>query len=347
MSAEKVLVAGGCGFIGSCFVRTLHERFPEVEIVNLDILTYAGNPENLEEIANSPRYRWVRGDVRQTDSVDPLMAGADWIVHFAAESHVDRSTSERAGAFVDTNVYGTFTLLDSMRRLAPEARYLQIGTDEVYGDIPAPQLPDEEAMLAPSSPYSASKAGADHLALSFARTHELDVMVSRCTNNYGPYQYPEKLIPLFITNALDSLPLPLYDGGGQIRDWLRVEDHCEALLLLLEAGTRGEIYNVGANQAPERTNLEMTEMILGVTGASPSLVEHRHGLRPGHDQRYAVSTQKIRQLGWSPRAEIERGVEDTVRWYADHRDWWENIKSGAYREFYEAHYGRPAGQGEA
>ena len=345
MSARKVLVTGACGFIGSCFVRTLHERDPEVEIVNLDILTYAGNPENLGDVANSPRYTWVRGDVREAEAVDPLIEGADWIVHFAAESHVDRSTTGRAGAFVDTNVYGTFTLLDAMRRLAPGARYLQIGTDEVYGDVAAPELPDEQAMLSPSSPYSASKAGADHVALSFARTHDLDVMVSRCTNNYGPYQYPEKLIPLFITNALDGLPLPLYDGGGQIRDRLRVEDHCEALLLLLEQGIRGEIYNVGANQDPERSNLEITRMILAATDASPTLIEDRHGLRPGHDQRYAVSTGKLRALGWSPRAEIERGIEETVRWYADNRDWWVQIKSGAYREFYESHYGRPAGQG--
>ncbi len=343
MSAKKVLITGGCGFIGSCFIRILHERHPELEIANLDILTYAGNPENLEEVQDSPRYTWVRGDVRDPAAVDPLMADVDWVVHFAAESHVDRSTGGKAGAFVDTNVYGTFTLLDAMRRISPGARFLQVGTDEVYGDIAAPGMPDEESTLLPSSPYSASKAGADHLALSFSRTHELDVMVSRCTNNYGPYQYPEKMIPLFITNALDSIALPLYDGGGQIRDWLRVEDHCEALLLLLEKGEAGEVYNVGANQDPERSNLEITEMILSATGAPGSLIEHRHGLRPGHDQRYAVATGKIRALGWSPRADISAGISETIRWYKDRRDWWEPIKSGAYREFYEAHYGRSAG----
>jgi dTDP-glucose 4,6-dehydratase len=336
-----VLVTGGCGFIGSCFIRLLHQRDPGVQIVNLDLLTYAGNPENLESLEGSTRYEWVRDDVRSEEAVDRLVPGVDWVVHFAAESHVDRSTTSKAGAFVDTNVYGTFVLLEAMRRLSPGARFLQIGTDEVYGDVAAPGMPDEGSLLCPSSPYSASKAGADHVALSFARTHGLDVMVSRCTNNYGPFQYPEKLIPLFITNALDSLALPLYDGGGQVRDWLRVEDHCEALLLLLEKGETGEIYNVGANQNPERSNLAITEMILAETGASPSLIEHRHGLRPGHDQRYAVSTEKIRSLGWTPRAGIEDGIAETVRWYAEHRDWWGKIKSGEYREYYEAHYGRP------
>ncbi len=341
MTSRKVLVTGGCGFIGSCFIRLLHQRDPGVQIVNLDLLTYAGNPENLENLEGSTRYEWVRDDVRSEEAVDRLVPGVDWVVHFAAESHVDRSTTSKAGAFVDTNVYGTFVLLEAMRRLSPGARFLQIGTDEVYGDVAAPGMPDEGSLLCPSSPYSASKAGADHVALSFARTHGLDVMVSRCTNNYGPFQYPEKLIPLFITNALDSLALPLYDGGGQVRDWLRVEDHCEALLLLLEKGEAGEIYNVGANQNPERSNLAITEMILTETGASPSLIEHRHGLRPGHDQRYAVSTEKIRSLGWTPQAGIEDGIAETVRWYAEHRDWWGKIKSGEYREYYEAHYGRP------
>ena len=340
MTSRKVLVTGGCGFIGSCFIRLLHQRDPTAQVVNLDLLTYAGNPENLASLEDSPRYTWVRDDVRNEEAVDRLVEGIDWLVHFAAESHVDRSTASKAGAFVDTNVYGTFVLLDAMRRLSPGARFLQIGTDEVYGDVAAPGMPHEGSLLRPSSPYSASKAGADHVALAFARTHDLDVMVSRCTNNYGPYQYPEKLIPLFITNALDSLALPLYDGGGQVRDWLRVEDHCEALLLLLEKGEAGEIYNVGANQDPERNNLAITEMILAETGASSSLIEHRHGLRPGHDQRYAVATDKIRGLGWTPRVGIEDGIAETVRWYAENRDWWERLKSGEYRAYYQAHYGR-------
>lgn len=348
MTDRRVLVTGGCGFIGSCFVRRLLERDPNVRVTNLDLLTYAGNPANLASVEDSSRYRFVHGDVRDPETVTALVGEADQIVHFAAESHVDRSTSEKAGAFIETNVYGTFVLLEAMRLTRPGARFLQIGTDEVYGDVAAPASPDETAMLAPSSPYSASKAGADHLALSFARTHGLDVMVSRCTNNYGPYQYPEKLIPLFVTNALDDEPLPLYDGGTQIRDWLRVEDHCEALLLLLATGLPGEIYNVGANQEPERTNAEVTEMILSCTGKPDSLVEHRHGLRPGHDQRYAVATDKLRALGWSPQAGLEAGIEQTVRWYAENRDWWEPLKSGEYRRFYEAHYGRRgAGEGAA
>jgi len=340
VTARRVLVTGGCGFIGSCFIRTLLDRDPAVQVTNLDLLTYAGNPANLATIDQSPRYRFVHGDVRDPVCVAPLVGEADQIVHFAAESHVDRSTDEKAGAFIETNVYGTFVLLEAMRLKRPGARFLQIGTDEVYGDVEAPLAPDEGAILAPSSPYSASKAGADHLALSFWRTHGLDVIVSRCTNNYGPYQYPEKLIPLFVTNALDDEPLPLYDGGTQIRDWLRVEDHCSALLLVLERGEAGQIYNIGANQDPERTNAEVTAMILECTGKPDTLIEHRHGLRPGHDQRYAVATDKIRALGWSPRVDLAEGIERTVRWYADHRDWWQPIKSGEFRRFYRAHYGR-------
>jgi dTDP-glucose 4,6-dehydratase len=339
MSARRVLVTGGCGFIGSCFIRRLMELDEEVRITNLDRLTYAGNPKNLASIEDSPRYRFVKGDIRDEEVVTELVAEADWIVNFAAESHVDRSTTEKAGAFIETNVYGAFVMLEAMRLHRPDARFLQIGTDEVYGDVEAPALPDEQAMLAPSSPYSASKAGADNVALAFHRTHELDVVVSRCTNNYGPYQYPEKLIPLFITNALDDLELPLYDGGTQIRDWLRVEDHCDALLLILDQGESGEIYNIGANQDPEVDNARITQMILECTDKPADLIRPVEGLRPGHDQRYAVSTDKLRAMGWSPRAEIEEGITSTVRWYADNRAWWEPIKSGEYLEFYERHYG--------
>ena len=342
MSKRTYLVTGGCGFIGSCFVRMVLEQEPETHVVNLDLLTYAGNPANVASIEKSPRYRFAQVDVRDIAGLKSWVEQSDVIVHFAAESHVDRSTSEAAGAFIDTNVGGTFAVLEAMRRYQPRARFLQIGTDEVYGDIEAPQEPDEEALLIPSSPYSASKAAADHIALSFARTHGLDVLISRCTNNYGPYQYPEKMIPLFITNALENLALPLYDGGTQIRDWLRVEDHCEAILLLLRLGKSGEIYNVGANQQPERTNLEVTQMILDCLGQSKSGIELRDGLRPGHDQRYAVSTQKIRSLGWQPRRDITEGIEATVRWYSDHRDWWMPLKSGEYRTFYDAQYGSGA-----
>ncbi len=338
----RVLVTGGCGFIGSNFIKHLLFEDSGVEVINLDLLTYAGNPRNLEGV-DAPGYRFVRGDVRDPKLVDELVTDADWIVHFAAETHVDRSTSELAGDFVRTNVHGTYTLLDSARRLAPSARFLQVGTDEVYGDRPAPEYPAEDAPLEPSSPYSASKAAGDHMALAFHRTHGLDVLVSRCTNNYGPFQYPEKVIPLFITNALEDEPIPLYDGGTQVRDWLRVEDHCRALLLLLREGRSGEIYNVGANQAPEISNRELTDLILRYLDKPASLIKPVSGLRPGHDQRYAVGTAKIRALGWEPTADLEAGLAATVRWYEQRRDWWQPIKSGAYREFYEKMYATPVG----
>lgn len=335
---RRVLVTGGCGFIGSNFVRMLLTEEPEVEIANLDLLTYAGNPANLADAEGSPRYRFVRGDIRRAEDVEALVREADTIVHFAAESHVDRSTGEAAGEFIQTNVHGTFVLLDAVRRIQPRARFLQVGTDEVYGDRPWPEFPSETAMLEPSSPYSASKAAADHVALAFARTHGLDVIVSRCTNNYGPYQYPEKLVPLFITNAIEGRPLPLYDGGMQVRDWLRVEDHCRALRLLLAEGGSGEVYNIGANQSPEVSNRELTGMILRELGRPESLIQPVSGLRPGHDQRYAVDTAKIRALGWAPQMDLAGGIAQTVRWYAERTDWWQPIKSGAYRRFYESHY---------
>jgi dTDP-glucose 4,6-dehydratase len=336
----RVLVTGGCGFIGSNFVRFLLEGDADFQVVNLDLLTYAGNPANLADLQDSPRYRFVRGDIRDLELVQELVTDVDWIVNFAAETHVDRSTSEKAGAFVDTNVYGTYVMLEATRLARPGARFLQVGTDEVYGSVPYPVFPDESATLAPSSPYSAAKAGADHIALAFHRTHDLDVMVSRCTNNYGPYQYPEKVIPLFIINAMQDETLPLYDGGTQIRDWLRVEDHCRALQLLLLRGKPGEIYNIGANQDPEVPNRELTELILDTLGKSQSLIQPVEGLRPGHDQRYAVDTAAIRALGWEPERDLVQGIEDTVAWYRERRDWWEPLRSGEYRAYYEEHYGQ-------
>jgi dTDP-glucose 4,6-dehydratase len=338
----RVLVTGGAGFIGSCFVRMLSKEEPDAQIVNLDVLTYAGNLANLAELAGSTRYRFVRGDIRDLKVAKELVAGADWIVNFAAESHVDRSTKARAGDFIDTNVYGAYVMLEATRQVNKGARFLQVGTDEVYGSVDWPAFPNESALLCPSSPYSAAKAGADHIALAFHRTHGMDVLVSRCTNNYGPYQYPEKVIPVFVTNALDGEPLPLYDGGTQVRDWLRVEDHCRALLLLLRRGTQGEIYNIGANQTPEVTNLELTRMILERTGRTESLIKPVQGLRPGHDHRYAVDTSKIRALGWRPEADLAAGIAKTVAWYAENRAWWEPIKSGEYREYYQKHYGEVA-----
>jgi len=338
----RVLVTGGAGFIGSNFVRILLQERPDAEVVNLDLLTYAGNPANLADVADTERYRFVRGDIRDAAQVEALVPGVDAVVHFAAESHVDRST-KRPGEFIETNVFGTYVLLDAVKRLAPRARFVQVGTDEVYGDVPYPEFPDEQAQLSPSSPYSASKAGADLQVLAAVRTWGLDALVSRCTNNYGPFQYPEKLIPLFILNAFDDEPLPLYDGGTQVRDWLYVVDHCRALLLLLERGSAGEIYNIGANQDPEVPNGEITAMILRATGKPESLIQPVKGLRPGHDQRYAVDTGKLRALGWSPSVDLEQGLRETVDWYARRRDWWEPIRSGEYRRFYEQHYGRALG----
>jgi dTDP-glucose 4,6-dehydratase len=339
----RVLVTGGCGFIGSNFIRLLMAEEPAAEVINLDLLTYAGNPRNLEDVASSPRYRLVHGDVRDTALVERELAGVDAVVHFAAESHVDRSTKLRAGEFIETNVYGTYVLLDALARVAPRARFLQVGTDEVYGDVPFPVFPDEQALLAPSSPYSASKAGADLQVLAAHRTRGLDALVSRCSNNYGPYQYPEKVIPLFIINALEHERLPLYDGGTQVRDWLFVEDHCRALLLLLRSGRAGEIYNVGANQDPEVPNAELTRLILRATERPDSLIEPRDGLRPGHDARYAVDTRKLRALGWAPSVDLVEGLRRTVEWYTRRRDWWEPIRNGEYRAFYERHYGRTLG----
>jgi dTDP-glucose 4,6-dehydratase len=334
----RVLVTGGCGFIGSNFVRLLLREEAVASVVNLDALTYAGNPRNLEDLAGDGRYRFVHGDIRDAALVEQLVADADWVVNFAAETHVDRSTKE-PGTFIQTNVYGTYVLLDAIRRAGRDVRFLQVGTDEVYGDVAPGVYCDEEAVLAPSSPYSASKAGGDLQALAFYRTFGMDVIVSRCTNNYGGYQYPEKVVPLFITNALDDQPVPLYDGGTQIRDWLYVDDHCRALLVLLRAGQSGQIYNVGACQDPEVTNRELTEMILGELGKPASLIKPVSRLRPGHDQRYAGDTRRIRALGWAPGLELDEGLARTVAWYRERREWWEPIKSGEYRDYYRRHYG--------
>ncbi len=335
---KRVLVTGGCGFIGSNFIRLLMAEEPDAQVVNLDLLTYAGNPRNVEDLSSSPRYRFVRGDIRDAALADELVQEAHWVINFAAETHVDRSTPAKAGEFIETNVYGSYVLLDALRRTGSHARFLQVGTDEVYGSLAASEYAGENAPLNPSSPYSASKAGGDLQALAFHRMLGMDTLVSRCTNNYGPFQYPEKLVPLFITNALDDEPLPLYDGGTQVRDWLWVDDHGHAALRLLRDGQAGEIYNVGANQSPEVTNHELTRMILRLLDKPESLIRPVEGLRPGHDQRYAVAADKLRALGWAPRLDLEEGLARTVAWYRERRDWWEPLKSGEYREYYRRHY---------
>jgi dTDP-glucose 4,6-dehydratase len=333
----KILVTGGAGFIGSNFIRFLLQSGRNYRIVNLDKLTYAGNLENLADLNQSPNYEFVRGDICDGKLMDRLLGdGVEGVVNFAAESHVDRSLYE-PNVFIQTNVVGVQILLHAGMRHKIK-KFVQVSTDEVYGSLGA-QDPKfrEDFPLAPNSPYSASKAAGDLLARSYFKTYGFPVVVTRCSNNYGPYQFPEKLIPLFVTNAIEDRPLPVYGDGLNVRDWIHVEDHCRALELVLEKGKPGEIYNVGGEA--ERTNLEITKHILQIIEKPESLMHYVID-RPGHDRRYAIDFSKIeREIGWKPLYSLEEGLEQTVRWYMDHEDWWRRIKSGAYREFYEKHYG--------
>ncbi len=332
---QRVLVTGGMGFIGSNFVRLLLAERPETEVWNLDLLTYAANPENLSDVAGAAeaegRYRFVRGDIADPETMARLFAEGRFqaVVHFAAESHVDRSIAS-AGPFVRTNVVGTQTLLDAARAGEVE-RFVHVSTDEVYGDL-EPDEPafTEDTPIRPSSPYSASKAGSDHLALAYHRTHGMDVRVTRCSNNYGPYQFPEKLIPLMIVNALEGEPLPVYGRGDNVRDWIHVDDHCRGVLATLERGRAGRVYNFGG--ASERKNLDVVRQIARAVGASEDLVRFVTD-RPGHDRRYAIDFARARaELGWAPARSFEDGLADTVRWYLDHRGWWQRVRDGAYRQ---------------
>ena len=336
----KWLVTGGAGFIGSCFVRTaLSEGWAE-RIINLDKLTYAGNIENLEPVAHHPAYRFVQADICDADMMEELFAreAPDAVIHFAAESHVDRSIHSPAPA-IYTNLNGTFTLLEAARR-SKVARFLHVSTDEVYGSVEPPHEADENYALRASSPYSASKAGSDLLALSYFTTYKLNVSVTRASNNYGPYQFPEKLIPLMISNALDDKSLPVYGDGQQIRDWLYVEDHCRAIRSVLEKGAPGEIYNIGGNCS--LPNLEVVRRILRATGKPETLVT-RVVDRPGHDRRYALSSAKLtRETGWEPAMSFNRGLEATVDWYRHNTQWTRHVKSGEYRRFYELNYSNRA-----
>ena len=339
----RVLLTGGCGFIGSNFVRHALANRPDLEIVNLDALTYAGNPANLADLANHPRYRFVKADVADSAAVGEAVAGCEAVVHMAAESHVDRSI-EGPAEFIRTNVVGTQVLLDAARQ-AQVSRFVLVSTDEVYGSLGRTGLFTETTPLAPSSPYSASKATADLLALTYHHTYGLPVMVTRCSNNYGPYQFPEKLIPLFITNAQADKSLPLYGNGGNVRDWIHVEDHVRGLLAVLDGGRPGEVYNIGGGN--ERANLEITRAILAALGKPESLITFVAD-RPGHDLRYAIDAHKIRrELGWRPQVDFEEGIAATVRWYLEHRTWWEEIKSGVYRDYYERMYGARLRKGPA
>jgi len=332
----KLLVTGGAGFIGSAFVRTVLVSDQDCHILNFDKLTYAGNLENLAEVADNPRYDFRQGDICDASAVEAAIDQfrPDAIVHFAAESHVDRSIHSPAPV-VQTNFFGTFTLLEAARRKSV-ARFLHVSTDEVYGSIEAPHDADETYMLKTSSPYSASKGGSDLLALSYYTTYKLPVTVTRASNNYGPYQFPEKLIPLMISNALENKPLPVYGDGQQVRDWLFVEDHCSAIRAALTKGRPGEIYNIGGNCS--LPNLEVVRRILKATGKPDSLISYVTD-RPGHDRRYALTNDKLtRETGWEPGRDFDRGLAATVDWYRTHEGWVNRVRSGEYQKFYAQNY---------
>jgi dTDP-glucose 4,6-dehydratase len=330
----KLLVTGGCGFIGSNFIRWVLTEHPEDSVLNLDKLTYAGNPANLADVERDPRYAFVHGDIGDAKLVRDVARGMDAMVNFAAPSHVDRSILD-PDEFLKTNVLGVHVLLEAVRELRVP-RLLQISTDEVYGSIAAGAA-DEGAPLRPSNPYSAAKAGGDLLALASWRTHGVPVVITRSSNNFGPYQYPEKLVPLFVTNALQDRPLPLYGDGHQVRDWLYVLDNCAAIDLVLRRGGDGEVYNVGGGH--EVANLAITREILRLLGKPESLIQPVAD-RPGHDRRYALDATKLGQLGWAPRYPFASALEATVRWYRDHEAWWAPLKSGEFRAYYERQYGR-------
>ena len=330
---KHYLVTGGSGFIGSNFIRYLMNIVKQpVKITNLDKLTYAGNPENLRDIENKPGYRFIKGDICDKDLVLNLMKDVDIVVNFAAESHVDRSIGA-PDEFIMTDVYGTFSLLEASRTY-PIERFIQISTDEVYGSILEGSFKETDP-LEPSSPYSASKAGADRLAFSYFVTYDLPVIITRCSNNYGPFQYPEKLIPLFVTNALDDKSLPIYGDGKNVRDWIYVADHCAAIQFLIENGKTGQVYNIGANN--ERMNIEITDLILQTLNKPDTLKTYIKD-RLGHDRRYSLDCCKIRKIGWEPKFSFKEAIQETIQWYVDHRNWWEPIKTGEYLEYYKQNY---------
>jgi len=333
----NVLVTGGAGFIGSNFVRYALRSHDDWHVTTLDKLTYAGRRENLHDVIDHPRHTFVHDDIGHAPVSAPLVERAEIVVHFAAETHVDRSI-QSAGEFIRTDVEGTFVLLEAARRATQLRRFVQISTDEVYGSVPAGASRETDE-LKPRNPYAASKAGADRLAYSYWATYDVPVIITRASNNYGPYQFPEKVIPLFVTNAIDDIPVPLYGDGKNVRDWLHVDDHCRALDLLVETGVNGEVYNVGGGN--EVMNVDLTSRILSALGKPPTLIRPVAD-RPGHDRRYALDTTKLRGTGWSPRVPFERGLRDTIEWYRANDWWWRPIKEAdpAFRSYYEAQYGR-------
>lgn len=332
----EVLVTGGAGFIGSNFVRFALATHPDWRVTTLDKLTYAGRMENLHDVLDHPRHVFVKGDIADAAVAAPLVRQSQIVVHFAAETHVDRSI-QSAGAFIHTDVFGTFVLLEAAREAPRLERFIQISTDEVYGSVPegASREADE---LRPRNPYAASKAGADRLAYSFWATYQVPVIVTRASNNYGPYQFPEKVIPLFVTNAVDGVPVPLYGDGLNVRDWLHVTDHCHALDLILTRGTVGDVYNIGGGN--EVANVDLTGRILDLVGRPRSLIRPVPD-RPGHDRRYALDTTKLRELGWAPRVHFDDGLRATVDWYRANDWWWRPIKQDdpAFHAYYVAQYG--------
>ncbi len=329
----KVLVTGGAGFIGSNFVRYALSNHTDWEVINLDKLTYAGNLENLKDVESNPKYRFVQGDIADEELVNKLFSeGIDYCLNFAAETHVDRSIGDPKD-FIVTDVQGTYALLEAAKTHGVK-RFIQISTDEVYGSIQEGSFVETD-MLTPRNPYSASKAGADRLAYSYHATYGLPVVVTRASNNFGPYQYPEKLIPLFVTNAVDDQALPLYGDGLNVRDWLFVEDHCSALDFLLTNGVDGEIYNVGGGN--ECTNIEITKKVLAQLKKSEDLIKPVKD-RQGHDRRYSLDCSKLIAMGWKPSGGFDELLEKTIHWYVENEDWWRKIKSGEYKEYYLKQY---------
>jgi dTDP-glucose 4,6-dehydratase len=330
----KLLITGGLGFIGSNFIRHIMNKYPEYKIVNLDKMTYAGNPENLRDIEKDPHYKFVRGCVADENLVNELISGEkpDAIIHFAAESHVDRSIHGSLD-FVQTNVMGTRVLLDAAKNYKIE-RFIYISTDEVYGDIEVGSFKEEDPFR-PNSPYSASKAAGDLLARAYFKTFKLPVLITRSSNNYGPYQYPEKLIPLFITNLLENKKVPLYGDGLNVRDWLYVLDNCAGIDMILHRGRDGEAYNIGGDN--EKTNREITDIVLKELGKDEFWIEYVKD-RPGHDRRYSLDSTKIKKLGWKPKYDFETAIREKIDWYRNNIDWWKKIKSGEYLEFYNKQY---------
>lgn len=334
---QTILVTGGAGFIGSNFILYYLRETENIRILNFDALTYAGNLENLASVEKDSRYVFVKGDIADPEDVEKVFGdfNIDFVVNFAAESHVDRSILD-PGIFIKTNVLGTQTLLDTARKAKVE-RFLQVSTDEVYGSLGETGAFTEETPLAPNSPYSASKTGADLLVRAAFHTFGQPCLITRCSNNYGPYQFPEKLIPLMISNAMEDQPLPIYGDGKNVRDWLYVEDHCRAIRVVLEGGKPGSVYNIGGNE--EKTNLDVVETLLKKVGKDRSLIKFVKD-RPGHDRRYAIDASLLRdELGWEPAFTFEKALSETVDWYIENRTWWERVKSGVYKDYYETQYG--------